>query len=143
MTDIAPRHAAEADSDSGHAELGRISIDDSVVVKIAAQAAVEIPDAGAAAPRVLGRAVSGAGALGVRQTDLHSLPKVSADVDGSLVRLDLAISVRWPSSIPQVTAAVREHVIRRVTDITGLEVTEVRIEVTDLVTSIAAPPRVR
>jgi uncharacterized alkaline shock family protein YloU len=120
-----------------------ISIDDRVVEKMAARAAVEIPDAGGAALRVLGRSLPGAGAFGTRQTSLTALPRVSADVDGSIVILDLSISVRWPASVPEVSAAVREHVRSRVSDLTGLTVTEVVISVTDLVTRLPAPPRVR
>jgi uncharacterized alkaline shock family protein YloU len=120
-----------------------ISIDDRVVEKMAARAAVEIPDAGGAAPRVLGRSLPGAGAFGTRQTSLTALPRVSADVDGSIVILDLSISVRWPASVPEVSSAVREHVRSRVSDLTGLTVTEVVISVTDLVTRLPAPPRVR
>ncbi len=102
-----------------------IGINDRVVEKMAARAAVEIPDAGAAAPRVLGRSVTGAAALGARPTSLTALPKASADVDGSTVILDLSISVRWPASVPEVTSAVREHVRGRVGELTGLTVTEV------------------
>ena len=47
---------------AGRNELGTISIADGVVTKIAARAAAENPDAGAAAARMLGRAVPGAGA---------------------------------------------------------------------------------
>jgi uncharacterized alkaline shock family protein YloU len=86
-----------------------ISINDRVVEKMAARAAAEIPDAGAAAPRVLGRSVPGAAALGV----------------------------------PEVSNAVREHVRDRVHELTSLTVTEVAISVTDLVTHLPGPPRVR
>jgi uncharacterized alkaline shock family protein YloU len=130
-------------SPAGRTELGMISIDDRVVEKMAACAAVEIPDAGGAAPRVLGRSLPGAGAFGTRQTSLTALPKVAADVDGSIVILDLSISVRWPASVPEVSSAVREHVRSRVSELTGLTVTEVVISVTDLVTQLPAPPRVR
>ena len=126
----------------GRTELGVITINDRVVEKMAARAAVEVPDAGAAAPRVLGRSVTGAAALGVRPTSLTALPKSSADVDGSTVILDLSISVRWPASVPEVTSAVREHVRGRVHELTGLTVTEVAITVTDLVTRLPGPPRV-
>ena len=126
----------------GRTELGMISIDDQVVEKMAARAAVEIPDAGAAAPRVLGRSVTGPAAVGARATSLTGLPKASADVDGSIVILDLSISVRWPASVPEVTGAVRERVRRRVSELTGLTVTEVSISVTDLVTRLPAPARV-
>src|ERR1019366_4962788 len=58
---------------AGRNELGTISIADGVVSKIAARAAAENPDAGAAAVRMLGRVVPGAGHLGVRGTDLQAL----------------------------------------------------------------------
>ncbi len=119
-----------------------ISIDDRVVEKMAARAAAEIPDAGAAAPRVLGRSVTGAAALGARTTSLTALPKASADVDGLIVILDLSISVRWPASVPEVASAVREHVRSRVKELTGLTVAEVSISVTDLATRLPGPSRV-
>ena len=109
---------------------------------MAARAAAEIPDAGAAAPRVLGRSVTGAAVVGARPTSLTGLPKASADVDGSVVTLDLSISVRWPASVPEVTSAVREHVCSRVSGLTGLTVAEVSISVTDLVTRLPGPARV-
>jgi uncharacterized alkaline shock family protein YloU len=129
-------------SQAGRTELGMISINDRVVEKTAARAAIEIPDAGAAASRFLGRSMAGASALGARQTSLTALPKASADVDGSLVNLDLLISVRWPASVPEVSSAVRENVQRRVSELTGLTVSEVSISVTALVTQLPAPPRV-
>jgi uncharacterized alkaline shock family protein YloU len=133
------------DNRVGRTELGLISINDRVIAKIAARATVEIPDAGGAAPRVLGRSLgslAGAGTAGIRGTGLDTLPKSSADVDGSLAVLDLSISVRWSASIPAVTAAVREHVRKRITDFTGLNVLEVQIIVTDLVTHLPPVPRV-
>ncbi len=126
---------------AGRSELGAISISESVVAKLAAQAAVEIPDAGAAAPRLLGRSLPGAGSLGVRTTSLTSLPKVSAHVDGSLALIRLEISVRWSASVPAVTAAVREHVRARVGELTGLVVAEVTIRVSGLVTELTQPTR--
>src|ERR1022692_2091574 len=133
---------APSGSRTGRTELGMISINDRVVEKMAARAAIEIPDAGAAASRFLGRSMAGASALGARQTSLTALPKTSADVDGSLVILDLSISVRWPASVPEVASAVRERVRSRVSELTGLTVTEVSISVTALVTELPAPPRV-
>jgi uncharacterized alkaline shock family protein YloU len=130
-------------SRAGRTELGLITINDRVVAKMAARAAAEIPDAGAAAPRVLGRSVTGAAVVGARTTSLTGLPKASADVDGSVVTLDLSISVRWPASVHEVTSAVREHVCSRVSGLTGLTVAEVSISVTDLVTRLPGPARVR
>jgi uncharacterized alkaline shock family protein YloU len=129
-------------SRAGRTELGLITINDRVVAKMAARAATEIPDAGAAAPRVMGRPVTGAAVVGARTTSLTGLPKASADVDGSVVTLDLSISVRWPASVPEVTSAVRERVCSRVSGLTGLTVAEVSISVTDLVTRLPGPARV-
>ena len=129
---------------SGRNELGTIKIDDSVVTKIAARAAAETPDAGAAAARMLGRAVPGANQLpGVRGTDLQGLPKTSVLVDGSKAFVTLELSVRWPVSVPEVTEQVRRHVRDRVRELAGLEVDEVHIVVADLAVDIAPPPRVR
>jgi uncharacterized alkaline shock family protein YloU len=136
-TDVEP--AARA----GRNELGTISIADGVVSKIAARAAAENPDAGAAAARMLGRVVPGAGHLGVRGTDLQALPKTSVDVDGSKAFVTLEISVRWPASVPDVAEQVRGHVRDRVRELAGLDVEEVHIVVADLATDIAPPPRVR
>ena len=86
--------------------------------------------------------MSGATAFGGRGTSLTSLPKVSADIDGSIAVVDLSISVRWPASVPEVSSAVREHVRNRVHELAGLTVTEVSISVTALVTQLPAPPRV-
>jgi uncharacterized alkaline shock family protein YloU len=127
----------------GRTDLGTISIADGVVVKIAARAAVENPDAGAATARVLGRAVPGAGSLGVRGTDLNALPKTSVDVDGAKAYVSLEIAVRWPASIAEITRQVRDHVRARVRELAGLDVDEVHIVVADLATDITPPPRVR
>lgn len=120
--------AAEEDDD-----LGRIVIAEQVVAKLAAQAVVESPHAGAAAARVLGQVMPGAGHLGIRASDLTARPKVTAQIDGTAVYLDLSISVRWAESLGDVTSRIRETVERRVKDWTGLTVARTRITVTDLV----------
>jgi len=135
VTEAAPAPLA------GRTELGRISIADGVVTKIAARAAAENPDAGAATARVLGRAVPGA-IPGVRGTDLDSLPKTTVDVDGSKAYVSLEIAVRWPAPVAEVTEQVRRHVRERIRELAGLEVEEVHIIVADLATDITPPPRV-
>jgi uncharacterized alkaline shock family protein YloU len=146
ITEPAPRADAgtglEPDR-AGRGELGLIRIADQVVTKIAARAAAENPDAGAAVARMLGRAVPGAGHLGVRGTDLDALPKTTVEVDGAKAFVSLEISVRWPASVLEVTEQVRRHVRDRVAELTGLQVDEVHIVVSDLATDITPPPRVR
>lgn len=143
MTSDTAVEPAPPDVRPGRSELGTISISSRVVQKLAARAAVEVPDAGAAAPRVMGRSVTGARALGGRQTSLTGLPRAEAEVDGSTAALALWVSIRWPASIPGVSTAVREHVRDRVRTLTGLEVTEVSISVTDLATRQNGPARAR
>jgi uncharacterized alkaline shock family protein YloU len=141
----APDAAAGPDTAGGppgRTALGLITLNDRVVEKVAALAATEIPDAGSSARRVLGHTMAGAGALGTRKTSLSGLPKVSADVDGSTVALELSISVRWPASVPAVTRAVRDRVRSQVSALTGMTVLEVDISVTDLVTRLDKPARV-
>jgi uncharacterized alkaline shock family protein YloU len=128
---------------AGRSDLGMISIADQVVTKIAACAAAEHPDAGAAAIRMLGRPVPGAGRLGVPGTDLDALPKTTVEVDGSKAFVSLEICVRWPASVREVTGQVRRNVRDRVAELTGLQVDEVHIVVSDLATDITPPPRVR
>jgi uncharacterized alkaline shock family protein YloU len=140
-TTASPDAAAGADGSGadetsvGRTELGLISINDQVVQKLASRAAADLDDAGSAAPRLLGRSV------GLRQSSLTALPKASASVDGSAVLLSLSLSVRWPASVPAVTSAVRDHVTARVSELTGLTVTQFDISVTDLVSTVAPPPR--
>ena len=126
---------------AGRSELGRISIADGVVTKIAARAAAENPDAGAATARVLGRAVSAV--PGIRGTDLDALPKTTVQVDGAKAYVTLEMAVRWPAPVAEVTGQVRRHVQDRVRELAGLEVDEVHIVVADLATDITPPPRVR
>jgi uncharacterized alkaline shock family protein YloU len=127
----------------GRNEFGTIVIRDDVVAKIAACAAAEIPDAGAAATRVMGRAIPGGGRLGLRAADLEALPKTKAEIDGHSTFLSVELSVRWPASVPATTAQVRRHLGERVQALTGLTVREVNITVADLATNIVPPPRVR
>lgn len=122
----------------GRTELGTISVDPRVVEKIAARAAGDVPDAGGSASRGLGRSLPGG-----HDSSLDSLPKVRADVDGSIATLSVTMSVRWPASIAGVSDAVRAAVREAVHTLTGLQITDVDIAVTDLVTHFAPPPRVR
>jgi uncharacterized alkaline shock family protein YloU len=129
---------------SGRNELGTIRIADGVVTKLAARAAAENPDAGAAAARILGRAVPAANQLpGVRGTDLQGLPKTSVIVDGAKAYVTLELSVRWPAPVPEVTRRVRARVRDRVRELAGLEVDEVHITVADLALDVAPPSRVQ
>lgn len=128
----------------GHTDLGMISVADTVVAKLASRAALEVDDVGAAAPRVLGKQLSGRplDKLGVRSSRIGALPSSSAQVDGHLAFVDLTISVRYPASVRQVAAAVRDTVTNRVGQLTGLQIVEVDIKVPALVRELPRPARV-
>lgn len=57
---------------------------------------------------------------------------VSVEVGEREVAVDLTMKVETWKSIPEVTSAVREAVVQRVENLTGLSVTEVNIDVDDL-----------
>lgn len=128
---------------SGDVVPGVVTISDKVVATLAAQVAAEQPDAGAAASRVLGVAVPGSSLLGTRETDLTGRPKTSATVNGSIATVEVSMSVRWPASVRRVTEQVRSAIRDRVGAFTGLDITEVRIHVTDFAAAAPPPPRVR
>lgn len=144
MTDVTTRHAADAaartSEDGSPSPAGTIHISDDVIAKVAAQAAGELPDVGGPA-HGLGH-LPGADRLGGK-ADLSHRPKASAQVDGDRAYVDLVVSVRWPASLPEVTAALRDHVRTRVEQVTGLRVDSVDIEVTDLIDATRAGARVR
>ena len=138
MTPQTARHLAEASPapppEPGDPDyLGDIVISERVVAKLASQAVYETPRAGAAAPRMFGRVMPGAGSMGIRASDLTARPKTSAQIDASVVYIDMAISVRWPESLADVTDRIRDTVEDRIKAWTGLTVARVRISVTDLV----------
>jgi uncharacterized alkaline shock family protein YloU len=111
---------------------GRTTVDDVVVEKIATRAAGEVDHVGGAANRVLGVPI------GADSADRS--PKVSARVDGSIVTLDVRLSVTYPAPVGKVTREVREHVTERLATLTGLTARQVDITVAAL-HAAAAPER--
>lgn len=119
---------------------GRVTIAPAVVARLAARAALDVPAAGGAATRGIGRALPGTAHR--RGSDAGLLPHSSAAVDGSTAVIDLSITVQWPESLARVTTDVRDRVIARVAELTGLTVARVGITVSDLIRD-EAPARVQ
>ncbi len=113
-----------ADQQTTAGARGSTHIADRVVEKIAGRAAVEVRDV--AAPPATGLA---------RLTGGRDEPDTKADVDGSAVELDIQLAIRYPSPIRTVSRQVQQAVRARVHDLTGLDVSAVRINVVSL------PPR--
>ena len=114
---------------------GSTNISDSVVQKIAGIAAQEVEKVqmgGGTAAAVTGflgsvsSAVTGSSGGGGPTTG------VSVEVGQEEAAVDLTVAVEYGAQIPQTTQAVRDNVINRVENLTGLRVTEVNITVNDV-----------
>jgi uncharacterized alkaline shock family protein YloU len=110
-------------------EDGFTTIADSVIEKIAALAAREVNGVAS-----LGGAVSGAigNMLGRVRGQEHRTAGVGVEVGTRQAAVDISMTVMYPASIHEVADSVRQNVKDRIQTMTGLEVTEVNIAVTDL-----------
>ncbi|WP_410660565.1 Asp23/Gls24 family envelope stress response protein [Amycolatopsis sp. lyj-112] len=114
---------------------GGLTVAGGAVERIAARAITELDGIGGAASRVLGIAVGG--------EDLEHGAKVSANVTAETATLDVRLSVKYPLSVRATTETAREHLIRRVGELTGLTVTQVDFTVTALHAAEPESRRVR
>lgn len=57
---------------------------------------------------------------------------VSVEVGETQAAVDLTVTVPYGRSIPEITESMRRNVIQRVENLSGLQVTEVNIRVTDV-----------
>lgn len=111
-------------------EQGKTTIADNVVAKVAARAAREVSGVHELTAQGAGSRLSG---LATRVTGGDTqMQGVSVEVGERESAIDLAMTVEYGVSIPQVSEAVRRNVINRVQTMTGLRVKEVNIDVTDL-----------
>jgi uncharacterized alkaline shock family protein YloU len=112
-----------------HSDLGKTTIGDGVVTKVAGLAAREVPgvhDLGGYAARAVGSVTEKVGLGGAFNQG------VSVESGDTEAAVDLALVIDYGESIPRVADAVRSQVIKRVEGITGLTVIEVNITVNDL-----------
>lgn len=116
-------------------ERGALHIADRVVQKIAAQAITEVDLAGGAPRTLLGTRLTKADPDGPARADAH--------IDGGLVTLSVTLAVQWPAPVRQVAEQARQHLTRRVHELTGLTVAEVDVDVPSLLTGSRPAPRVR
>src|SRR5829696_10279981 len=116
-------------------DLGTTTIQDAVVTSIVSIAAQEVDGVtmshggvrlpGDTSPTV-GEFVDNLTGGGGRTRGL------TVDVGERQAAADITVNVDYGHSIPQLTQAVRDRVIERVQNLTGLEVTEVNIQVNDV-----------
>ena len=118
-------------------ERGVTDISDAVVAKIAGIAAQEIEKVqmgGGAAAAVGGflGTVTGAVTGGSAGGGGSPARGVSVEVSGEEATIELTIAVEFGVPIPRTTEQVRRNVVNRVENLTGLNVREVNITVTDV-----------
>ncbi|WP_410574786.1 Asp23/Gls24 family envelope stress response protein [Amycolatopsis sp. cmx-4-61] len=135
MTTAAPSVPAPRTGPADPGERGALTIADSTVERIAAHAVAEVTGVGGAANRVLGITVGG-------ETPDRSA-KVSATVTAGTAALAVRLSIGYPQSVRDTTEAAREHLARRVEELTGLAVERVDITVTALHTETSETRRVQ
>lgn len=108
---------------------GQTTIDDTVVTKVAGMAAREVRgvhNLGGGMSRAMGSVTQRVG-VGDERTQ-----GVSVEVGASEAAVDLKVVIEYGESIPQVSQAIRDNVIKRVEGVCGLSVTEVNVSVNDL-----------
>ncbi len=122
----------DGDSTTGVAVLeegkGTTTIADGVVSKLATLAAREVDGVSR-----MGDAVQGAigGLVGRFRGEGHDTTGVEVEVGSTQVAVDLQIKVLYPHPVHEVAQKVREAIVKRMTEMTGLEVVEVNVAVLD------------
>lgn len=109
-------------------EQGRTSIADGVVAKIASIAASEVSGVyalGGGAARAMGAVREAIGAK-------SSAQGVTVEVGERQAAADVDVVVEYGTSIVDVANGVRQNVMTSITRMTGLEVTEVNVNVVDI-----------
>ena len=117
-------------------ELGTTTIEDAVVTAIISMAAEEVDGVATShgGVKLPGDTSPTVGEFVDNITGGSSRTRgLSVDVGERQAAADVTVNVMYGRSIPQVTKAVRERVIERVENLTGLEVTEVNIQVNDVI----------
>lgn len=110
-------------------ERGNTTIADAVVTKVAGIAAREVRGVhslGGGVSRALGSVTQRVGIGDERSQG------VTVEVGEREAAVDLTVVIEFGESIPQVSQAVRDNVVKRIEGITGLSVTEVNVAVNDL-----------
>ncbi|KAA0918332.1 Asp23/Gls24 family envelope stress response protein [Dietzia sp. ANT_WB102] len=99
---------------------GSTTIPPSVVARIAEQAASEVPRVGGAAGGVLG--------VGARR-NFDSRPSAECDLYGQVAVLRIDVGMAFPVDLASTSRRLRQHVIKRVESLTGLQVGRMDVEV--------------
>jgi uncharacterized alkaline shock family protein YloU len=127
---------ARAEQGPLRSDLGTTIIQDAVVTAIVGMAAQEVEGVAMShgGTRLPGDTSPTVGEFVDNLTGSSSRTRgLSVEVGEQQAEVDMTVNVPYGHSIPQLTKAVRERVIERVQNLTGLEVTEVNITVNDVI----------
>lgn len=103
-------------------KLGEVRIADEVVAIIAGLAATEVEGVSSMAGNITNELVSRLG--------MKNLSKgIKVDVQGNVVRVDVALNISFGYAIPEVSAKVQERVKTAIENMTGLEVSIINIRI--------------
>ncbi len=103
-------------------KLGEVRIADEVVAIIAGLAATEVEGVNSMAGNITNELVSRLG--------MKNLSKgIKVDVQGNVVRVDVALNISFGYAIPEVSAKVQERVKTAIENMTGLEVSVINIRI--------------
>ncbi len=111
---------------------GSLVIDKLAVERIASRAASESGSTGGVSGGFLGLGAQG---------DLSAAPTAEVELIGRTAIVGLDLTVAYPMPIRDATDHVRHHVMERVLDLTGVEVT--RVDITVAVLHLVAAPATR
>jgi uncharacterized alkaline shock family protein YloU len=133
---VSSTDAQDAGQNPLQSDLGTTTIQDAVVSAIIGMAAEEVDGVASShgGTRLPGDSSPTVGEFVDNITGGGSRARgLSVDVGEQQAAADITVNVEYGRSIPQVTQAVRDRVIKRVENLTGLEVTEVNIQVNDVI----------
>lgn len=102
---------------------GHLVLEKKVFERIASHAASQVRQAGGTSGGVLGFGTHG---------DLTQRPSARVELHGRTASVSLDLAVAYPTAIRAATERVRLHVVDRIQQLTGVEVTRVDITVSAL-----------
>jgi len=114
---------------------GALELRDRAVLRLVMAAASEVHEVAAPVSRVLGQALGSA--------DLDGRVKADVTVAGDVATVRVSLSVHWPAPIVEVAEGVRTRVTQRLSELAGLRVSHVDVQVTALPTDRRSRRRVR
>ncbi|MBA3527807.1 MAG: Asp23/Gls24 family envelope stress response protein [Propionibacteriaceae bacterium] len=102
------------------AQRGRLVVAEKVIEKIASQAASEVSVSAGRSGGILG--------IGAH-TDTTARPKVTVELSGRTATIEVETGVVYPTPLKQATGRIRDHIISRVQELTGVDVRRVDITI--------------